>query len=82
MTSNINFSLIKKKREEKGISLEEMAQSLGFKNASTYLKYENNTYSFKLTMLPVLSKKLEIPYEKFFVNNISELEIKKKSGAC
>lgn len=42
----LNLSFIIRKRKEYGLSLQEMALMLGFKNASTYLKYENGCYSF------------------------------------
>lgn len=78
MEYEINLGLIKKKRKKKGLSLQEMARVLGFKNASTYLKYETGEYSFKLDMLPILSEKLEIPFESFFTHDISETEIREK----
>lgn len=51
------------------ITLIEMSELLGFKNASTYLKYENGDYSFKANMLPIMAKKLECNIEDFFCNN-------------
>jgi hypothetical protein len=35
-----------------------MAETLGFKNASTYLKYEKGEYGFRAAHMPVLAKKL------------------------
>lgn len=49
-----------------GISQQKMAETLGFKNASTYLKYESGTYSFKAEMIPILAKILNCSIENFF----------------
>ena len=45
-----------------------MAEKLGFKNASNYYKYETGEYSFKASMLPVLSKILNCDMKNFFIN--------------
>ena len=62
----INLAFIGKKRKEKNLSLQYMAEKLGFKNASTYLKYESGVYGFKADMLPVLSKVFKCDMRKFF----------------
>ncbi|MDF1511929.1 helix-turn-helix transcriptional regulator, partial [Robertmurraya sp. DFI.2.37] len=51
----LDLEYIKNRRESLDISLQVMAESLGFKNASTYLKYENGTYTFKADQLPILA---------------------------
>lgn len=58
MTS-INLKFIKSKRKEKNITLQQMANILGYKKASTYSNYENGIYSIKANMLPVLAKTFE-----------------------
>lgn len=63
----MNLALIKEKRTQQGITLKKMADNLGFKNASTYLKYESGEYSFKAEHLPLLSTTLKIDLENFFV---------------
>ena len=45
-----------------------MAEILGFKNASTYLKYEKGIYAFKAEMIPVLAKALNCEIGNFFTN--------------
>ena len=65
---NVNLKYIKERREKMDITLIEMSELLGFKNASTYLKYENGDYLFKANMLPLLSKKLNCNIEDFFCN--------------
>lgn len=63
-----NLDFVKERRRELGISQQKMAEYLGFKNASTYLKYESGTYSFKADMIPLLAKILNCRIEKFFKN--------------
>lgn len=63
---SLNLKEIKDKRIKLGISLQEMADLLGFKNASTYLKYEKGQYSFKANQLPLIVEKLECTLEDLF----------------
>jgi len=63
-----NLQYIKEQRIKQGISLLDMALALGFKNASTYLKYEEGVYLFKANHLPVLANKLKTTIENFFVS--------------
>ena len=62
----LNYKFIKDKRLEKKLSLLEVANELGFKNASTYMKYENGEYSFRADMLPTLANILDCSIEDFF----------------
>lgn len=62
----IDLEYIKTKRQSKNISQQKMAEELGFKNASTYLKYESGEYAFKADMLPRLSQVLDDNIENFF----------------
>ncbi|MFP3392190.1 helix-turn-helix domain-containing protein [Brevibacillus sp. SIMBA_040] len=66
----INLTYIAKRRMEQGLTLQEMAESLGFKNASTYLKYEKGSYDFKANHLPVLAKKLKCGLHDLFIFSI------------
>ncbi|MEK3945016.1 MULTISPECIES: helix-turn-helix domain-containing protein [Paenibacillus] len=70
---HLNLLFIKKRRLELNLSLQEMAESLGFKNASTYMKYEEGTYSFKANHLPILANKLDGKIENFFIDNFAEI---------
>lgn len=72
-TLNLNF--IKQRRQTLNLSLQEMAEKMGFKNASTYLKYENGTYSFKADQLPLLSKTLQCRITDFFKQNVAKTAI-------
>ena len=73
MTNNhLDLDFIKKRRKELNISLQSMALSLGFKNASTYLKYERGDYSFKAEHLPQLAKELNCNMENFFIQSVVE----------
>jgi transcriptional regulator with XRE-family HTH domain len=72
----LNLDFIKNRRNEKNISLQSMAESLGFKNASTYMKYENGEYLFKANHLPMLAERLDCKIDElyFFEKNISKIE--------
>lgn len=70
--STLNLVFIKSKREMLGISLQGMAVKLGFKNSSTYMKYENGTYSLKAEMLPKLAKILKCNINDFFSSDIAK----------
>lgn len=71
----LNLNYIKRRRIELGLSLQELANELGFKNASTYLKYENGDYLFKAEVLPILSITLKCEIENFFTKQIAKTEI-------
>lgn len=62
----LNLDFIKEKRQLLNKTLQELAEPLGMKNASTYMKYENGTYSFKAEQLPILAKELECEIQDFF----------------
>lgn len=67
-----NPSIIARKRSEKKISLQHMAETLGFKNASTYMHYEKGTYAFKAEQLPIVAKVLGCKVEDFFEESVAE----------
>ncbi|MCY8663664.1 helix-turn-helix domain-containing protein [Bacillus haynesii] len=74
-----NLKFIKTRRNSKQIKLQHMANALGFKNASTYMKYENGEYAFKANHLPVLAAELECEISDFFNEKIAKTEIRKNS---
>lgn len=63
---------IRERRKKLGISMKQMANVLGFKNASTYLKYERGDYSFRAEHLPVLADQLECDVSDFFNQSVAE----------
>jgi transcriptional regulator with XRE-family HTH domain len=65
--NRINLEFIAKRRIETGLTLQDMAESLGFKNASTYLKYEKGEYDFKANHIPVLANKLNCSLHDLFI---------------
>lgn len=67
MLSSLNLEFIRKRRESLNMTLQDMANALNFKNASTYMKYENGTYALKATKLPEIAKILNCKIEDFFV---------------
>ncbi|MFP9128517.1 helix-turn-helix domain-containing protein [Niallia sp. BSM11] len=64
--NELNLIFIKKQRLNLDLTLQEMANFLGFKNASTYLKYENGDYLFKAQHLPTLAEVLNCKIDNFF----------------
>lgn len=61
-----SLEVIKNKRLKEEKTLQEMADSMGIKNASTYLKYETGFYAFKAEQLPLLAKSLNCKITDFF----------------
>lgn len=57
------------------MTLQEVADAMGIKNASTYMKYENGTYSFKAEQLPLLARVLKCETENFFVEIVAKIAI-------
>lgn len=62
----VNLALIKQRRKEMRISLQEMAETLGWRNASNYYKYEKGEYEFDATHIPVVAKKLKLKMNEIF----------------
>ncbi|RNB73138.1 helix-turn-helix transcriptional regulator [Brevibacillus panacihumi] len=62
----IDLAYIIQRRLERGLTQQEMAESLGFKHASSYLKYEKGEYEFKAGHLPILAKKLHCGLQDLF----------------
>lgn len=78
----VNLEFISKRRLELNITLQDMAQALGFKNASTYMKYERGEYAFKANHLPVLARMLQCHAEDlFFEGSFADLANKRQSTA-
>ncbi|MEK4030862.1 helix-turn-helix transcriptional regulator [Pseudobacillus sp. FSL P4-0506] len=69
----LNLSYIQKRRKELDLSLQEMANKMGFKNGSTYMKYEKGTYSFKAEQLPLLARYLKCNITDFFDQNVAKI---------
>lgn len=64
----INLGLIKKLREERGFSQQEMADCLHLSGGDKYSRRENGIYNFKASELPLLAKKLGISIEQLYKN--------------
>ena len=73
---HFNLSFIKQRREELKLTHQVMAEKLGYKNGSTYLKYENGTYLFKADILPKLALALDCDIKDFYTNNVAKIETK------
>ncbi|WP_349407947.1 helix-turn-helix transcriptional regulator [Pseudalkalibacillus sp. SCS-8] len=69
----INLKYIKSRRINLRITQQHMARLLGFKHASTYLKYEKGDYCFKAHHLPLIARELRCDLNQlFFGNNFAE----------
>lgn len=64
--SQLDLNVLKRKRLEKGYSMQYMAEALGFKTAASYLNYERGTSELRADMLPVLAKTLGCSIETFY----------------
>lgn len=66
----LNLKIIYQKRKSQQITLQAMAETLGFKNASTYMKYEKGEYLFKAEHLPFLAKILDCEIQDLFFEEV------------
>jgi transcriptional regulator with XRE-family HTH domain len=64
----LNLDYISHRRNELGLTLQDMAEALGFKNASTYLKYEKGVYCFRANHLPIMARRLKCTLDSLFMN--------------
>ncbi|MCQ6266346.1 helix-turn-helix domain-containing protein [Fictibacillus sp. WQ 8-8] len=70
---SIDLAFIKARRIEQKITMQHMAVILGFKNASTYMKYEKGDYYLKAVHLPLIAKELHCDLASlFFENNFAK----------
>lgn len=69
MKRGLDLSLIRQKRKEKKLTLQEMAEKLGLKHASTYMKYEKGDYSFRADQLPLLVMAFDCKIQDLFFEN-------------
>jgi transcriptional regulator with XRE-family HTH domain len=63
---SIDLDYIKSRRTNLKITQQHMANMLGFKNASTYLKYEKGEYSFRAVHLPLIANELHCELKHLF----------------
>jgi transcriptional regulator with XRE-family HTH domain len=64
--TEINLQLIKSRRKALKITLLEMSEALGLKNASSYYKYEKGEYKFNGEQLPIVCKMLKMRLNEIF----------------
>lgn len=62
----LDLDFIKQKRESEGLTFKQVSTAMGFKNPSTYYKYESGKYSFNAHHLPVLAQILKCDPADFF----------------
>ena len=70
--TKLNLLFIKEKRTSLGLTHQQIAEQLSFKNASTYFKYDNGTYSFKADHLPKLANILQCNINDFFFHDTNK----------
>ena len=75
LLKTFNLEFVKQRRQELDMTLQEAAEAMEMKNASTYMKYENGTYAFKAEQLPLLAKVLKCSTENFFEQKVAEIAI-------
>ncbi|ATU71054.1 transcriptional regulator [Levilactobacillus brevis] len=78
MNKRFDHEFLKQRRREKNVSQETLAMALGFKNSSTYSKYENGDTAVKADMLPIIANVLKTPIASFFTAGSSEIEHNKQ----
>lgn len=61
-----SLTFIKNRRIKLGMTQQSLAETLGYKRSSTYLKYESGMYSFKAEQLPLLAYELKCDITDFF----------------
>lgn len=64
--SEFDLDYIADRRKELRLSPSEMADKLGFSNASVYWKYEHGVYKFKADVLPRLADALQCGIGRFY----------------
>ncbi|KIL46196.1 helix-turn-helix domain-containing protein [Jeotgalibacillus campisalis] len=74
--TQFNLDFISSQRAKKKLSLQAMAVELGFKHASTYMKYEKGEYLFKAEQLPKLASVLDCKVSDFFKQNVAKTATK------
>lgn len=69
----LDLKKIRDRREEKGISQEEMAKAIGRYSRTTYTRIENGEVSLKASELEALAKILDVPISYFFNNKCEKM---------
>lgn len=62
---------IKSRRQELGLSTEDMAKAMGYANHSVYWKYETGAYKWNAGDLPELAAALQCKVSDFFTDESS-----------
>lgn len=62
----LRLKFMRSRRIELKLTQAYMADCLGFRNASTYMKYEKGEYAFKAEQLPILAEALGCSIEELY----------------
>lgn len=69
-----NLTYIARRRKELRLTSSDMANMLGFSNASVYWKYEHGVYKFNAEVLPSLAKALRCSINCFYAQKLAKTE--------
>lgn len=72
--AEFDLTYIAERRKALGLTLNDMAKSLGFSSESTYWKYERGIYKFNADFLPKLATALQCSISQFYKTEIAEME--------
>lgn len=66
--TKFNLEFVKSRRQQLGLSMADVSETMGFKNSSAYWKYENGMHKFRADMIPLLAKILKCEPQNFFTD--------------
>lgn len=62
----MNLKLLRDKRKAKGITQEEMAEAMGYRNKSSYSMLENGQVKFDAEKMKIVKYKLDLTDSEYF----------------
>lgn len=69
-----NLKYVADRRKMLGLSYQQMADLMGFKTHTNYMRYEKGEYTFDVDMLPRLATALRCDVKNFFTKQSSKTE--------
>ena len=77
--TRINLEFIRARRILLKLTLQDMADALGFKYAANYMMYERGEYKFKANHIPALAQKLECEIDDLFTEGGAPHDLSKRN---
>lgn len=62
----MNLELLREKRKSKGITQEDMATAMGYRNKSSYSMLENGQVKFDAEKMKIAKNKLDLTDDEYF----------------